>query len=187
MPILDHFGILAPYYDRLIRLKHADQMVKIAGLPTPGMLLDAGGGTGRVADALKTYAGGVVVADLSLDMLRQAKSKGSLLPACSISEKLPFPNGAFDRIIMVDALHHVFNHQQTASELWRVLKPGGRIVIEEPDFRTIAVKLVALAEKLAVMRSHFLNPAAIQALFRGVEARTDVLADGFNAWITVEK
>ncbi len=57
---------------------------------------------------------------------------------------------------MVNALHHVCNQQETVNELWRTLQPGGRIVIEEPDVRTFAVKLFALGEKLALMRSHFL-------------------------------
>jgi hypothetical protein len=30
-----------------------------------------------------------------------------------------------DRVIMVDALHHVFHQQQTAAELWRVLSRAG--------------------------------------------------------------
>ena len=59
---------------------------------------------------------------------------------------------------MVDALHHVINHGQTAREMYRVLKPGGRIVIEEPDIRSFYVKLIAVAEKLLLMRSHFLSP-----------------------------
>ena len=60
---------------------------------------------------------------------------------------------------MVDALHHVIHQGQTAREMYRVLKPGGRIVIEEPDIRKFGVKLIAVAEKLLLMRSHFLSPA----------------------------
>ncbi len=66
---------------------------------------------------------------------------------------------------MVDALHHVINHQKTIDELWRLLKPGGRLVIEEMDLNQPLVKLVALAEKIALMRSHFLSPQAIAGLF----------------------
>jgi demethylmenaquinone methyltransferase/2-methoxy-6-polyprenyl-1,4-benzoquinol methylase len=88
---------------------------------------------------------------------------------------------------MVDALHHVIHQQATADELWRILQPGGRIVIEEPDFRTFTVKLLALAEKLALMRSHFLSPPQIAALFPQPNARIQVETGKFNAWVIVEK
>lgn len=187
MPILDHFGILAPYYDRLIRLKQVDQLARLAALPVDGYVLDAGGGTGRVAHAIKGFARQVVVADLSLGMLQQAKTKNSLWLACTHTEKLPFLDATFDRIIMVDALHHVCDHAETARELWRVLKPGGRILIEEPDVRTLAVKMVALFEKIALMRSHFLVPASIEKLFLFPQAQTRIEVDGFNAWVVVDK
>jgi ubiquinone/menaquinone biosynthesis C-methylase UbiE len=187
MPTLDHFGIVAPYYDRLIRLRTAEKIIETANLPAQGVVLDVGGGTGRIAAALADLAPMVVVADLSFGMLLQARNKGELETVCSYSEELPFANGAFDRVIMVDALHHVHDQRLTASELWRVVKDGGRIIIEEPDIRRFSVKLVALAEKLALMRSHFLPPLAIERLFRFPHARIKTHRDGFNAWVVIDK
>ena len=100
---------------------------------------------------------------------------------------MPFPDDYIDRIIMVDALHHVYSQKKTARELWRVLKPGGRLVIEEPDVRTAAVKVVAVLEKLALMRSHFLSPPHIAALFSGSEADIEILREGWSAWVVVNK
>ena len=129
----------------------------------------------------------IVVADLSLRMLEQAQSKDELKLVCSHSERLPFPGASFDRVIMVDALHHVIDQQQTAAELWRVLKPGGRLVIEEPDSRVWSVKLIAAFEKLALMRSHFLSPLQIAALFPRHQARISIETKGYNAWVVVER
>lgn len=187
MPSFDHFSVLAPYYDGVIRLREPQRLIQRLGLPIRGRLLDAGGGTGRVAQALKGMAGDILVADLSMGMLRQAGEKDGLLRVCAPTERLPFADGAFERILMVDALHHVINHKATARELLRVLQPGGRLVIEEPDVRTFTVKLVALAEKLALMRSHFLAPPAIAQMFAVPGVRTRVEAEGFNAWVVVEK
>jgi len=184
---LDHFGLLAPFYERAIPLRDAEQFVKRVGLPVDGALLDAGGGTGRVAQAFQGLATRVVVADLSSRMLHQANQKEGLQVVCSHTEKLPFPEEYFERVVMVDALHHVCDQVETASELWRVIKPGGRIVIEEPDYRTLIVKFVAIAEKLLLMRSHFLAPGRIKALFAFPGAQSWIEKDGFNAWITIEK
>ena len=187
MPILDHFGILAPIYDRAIPLREAEKFIEKIGLPVNGTILDAGGGTGRVAAALREKAGSTIVADLSFKMLTEAAAKGGLQLACSHSEYLPFPANSFDRVIMVDAMHHVCNHAETAAELWRVLAPGGRIVILEPDIRKISVKLVALAEKLVFMRSHFISPTAINDLFLDQSKKARIELDGWNAWVLIDK
>jgi SAM-dependent methyltransferase len=187
MPILDHFSILAPYYERFIPLHNAEKLVAILGLPIAGAILDAGGGTGRVAKALQGLAGEIVVADFSLAMLRQAHGEDGLYAVNSSAERLPFRGQTFERVIMVDALHHVHDQAMTAKELWRVLKPGGRIIIEEPDVRKISVKLVALGEKIALMRSHFLAPPKIAGLFSFPGAVKQIARDGFNAWIIIEK
>lgn len=183
--MFDHFNFLAPFYDRAMPFSRLDLMLKMVALPVDGLLLDAGGGTGRVATALRPYVRAALVADFSAGMLAQAHKKD--LPAIQTpAERLPFAADTFERMIMVDALHHVINQKETISELWRVLKPGGRLVIEEPDVRTLTVKLVAVGEKLALMRSHFLSPPRIAALFPP-EARVKIETESYNAWVIVEK
>jgi demethylmenaquinone methyltransferase/2-methoxy-6-polyprenyl-1,4-benzoquinol methylase len=189
MPI-NHFGVIAPYYDRIIGLRNTDRLIRISGLPCRGTLLDAGGGTGRVTEALVGLVDQVVVADESAEMLLQAVRKSGLQPVRSKVERLPFADETFERVIMIDALHHVAHQQATADELWRVLKPGGRLVVEEPDIRTLIVKLVALGEKLALMRSHFLSPKKIAGLFENKKhpsARLRIEREGWNAWVVVDK
>jgi len=181
----DHFGLIAPIFSRA-EYRSLDTMLEQADLPTSGRVLDAGGGTGRVANALRKHAGEVVIADPSLGMLRQA-DRAKLELACSNSEALPFPNDFFDRIIMVDALHHVVHQGQTAREMYRVLKSGGRIVIEEPDIRKFGVKLIAVAEKMLLMRSHFLAPQKIVDLFAFDSAKASIHATEGNAWVVIEK
>lgn len=181
----DHFDFIAPVFSRVGYASTAD-MIRHADLPTPGRVLDAGGGTGRVASAIREQAGEMVIADPSLGMLRQA-DRTQLKLACSNSESLPFPNDSFERVIMVDALHHVVDQRHTAREMYRVLKPGGRIVIEEPDIRTFGVKLVALGEKLLLMRSHFLAPERIVELFSFDSAKTSVHTAEGDAWVVIEK
>ena len=187
MPLLDHFDLVAPLYDRVIGFQSPERLISLAQLPVEGLLLDAGGGTGRVSFAVRKLVSQVVVADLSFHMLRQAGQKDGLGPVNALTEALPFRDHTFDRIIMIDALHHVCDQGITARELWRLIKPGGRIVIEEPDIRTMIVKIVALAEKMALMRSHFLAPQEIAGLFSFPGARTRITRESYNAWIVVEK
>lgn len=187
MPLLDHFDILAPFYDRIITVPDTSQLVDLLSLPIHGRLLDVGGGTGRISQTLIDKTSEVIIVDLSINMLLQATDKGKLARICSYSESLPFEEGVFDRIIMVDALHHVINQENTATELWRVLKPGGKLVIEEPDVSKLIVKFIALAEKAALMRSKFLPPEKIAALFPAGLSENKIFRQSINSWVVVEK
>lgn len=129
----------------------------------------------------------VVVADLSFRMLAEANKKDGVQAVCSATESLPFLHGAFERIIMVDALHHVIHQRETIREMWRLLAPGGRIVIEEPDIRSFGVKLIAVGEKLLLMRSHFLSPPHIARLFNFPDALVEIKQDGPIAFISAQK
>jgi len=182
----DHFDLIAGLYNRTAEFSAPAPLLDLLALPPDGRLLDAGGGTGRVAESLRGLVRQVVVADLSRGMLRHAADKG-LAAACAPAEQLPFASGTFDRIIMVDALHHVFDQRQTVTELWRVLASGGRIVIIEPDIHKFAVKLIAIGEKMFLMRSHFLPAEKIAALFAYQNAHVRVISDEFNVWVCAEK
>jgi ubiquinone/menaquinone biosynthesis C-methylase UbiE len=186
--MFNHFDHIASIYDRLIPSPDLARWRDLLQLPTAGSLLDAGGGTGRVSYHFKQWAGQVVVCDFSLPMLKRAKTKTSIHPVRANVEGLPFPDDIFDRVIVVDAFHHFGHQKRTMKELVRVLKRGGRIVIEEPDITRFAVKLSALFERLALMKTKFHSPAAIQRMFRveGLSAEIKS-APLFSVWIIADK
>ncbi len=187
-PLIDHFGILAPFYERFFPPGFPERLITLVNMPAQGVVLDAGGGTGRVTQFFRNQDAQIIVADQTIKMLQEARKKEGIQPLCAYVELMPFANNLFDRIIMVDALHHVVNQVNTANELWRILKPGGWIVIEEPNIRSFGVKLIALFEKTALMRSHFLSPMQIASLFRIHDAHVQIEGDGSStAWIVVVK
>jgi demethylmenaquinone methyltransferase/2-methoxy-6-polyprenyl-1,4-benzoquinol methylase len=183
----DHFGILAPFYERFIPPRVPEKILELLRLSGNEIVLDAGGGTGRLAQFLSSRAALIVVADESTLMLREAGTKDGLKPVCSFTEHTPFASDTFDRIMMVDALHHVVNQAKTTADLWRILKPGGRLIIEEPNIHSVRVKFIALAEKLALMRSHFLSGPEIQLLYNQPGAQIQVQTDGPTVWVIVDK
>ncbi len=180
-----HFDLIAPWYERFIHPQDPTPLLEDLRLTPEDKVLDVGGGTGRVAQFL-TSARQVVVADISVAMLRMAHKKDGVQAVASRSEELPFPEATFERVVMVDALHHVFEQRRTALEMWRVLASGGRLVIEEPDFTHPWVKVLAMWEKSMLMRSHFLTPEAIAAFFPP-EARVEIVRRGWIGHIIVTK
>lgn len=187
-PPFDHFSFIAPLYERLAQALDVSDLQARLNLPAEGLLLDAGGGTGRVAYALRDAVAGTVVLDYSSGMIRRAARKPGLWAVRGVSEALPFADHAFARIVVVDAFHHFHEHEVAVRELWRVLAPGGRLVIEEPNIERPAVKLVALFEKVLLMRSRFYAPGTIGRMFAALGGEVQVDTDHrFNAWIIVDK
>lgn len=190
-PPFDHFRFFAPIYDFIFNAESGhDGLGEMLDLPIDGWLLDAGGGTGRISHGFSAQAGGVVVVDASFGMLQQARRKDDLRAAFSHVEQLPFPDGQFERILIVDAFHHFHHYEEAARELWRVLSPGGRLVIHEPNIARWQVKFIALGEKLTLMRSHFFNADEMRIMFAAqtdAQVTVDVESDPFYIQLVAEK
>jgi len=189
MPIFDHFDWLAPYYERVFGAQRADQLLDHLALEPECSLLDIGGGTGQIAAQLAGFVRQACVLEPSPGMLAEGQSKGLCLIR-AVAERLPFPSGSVDRILMVDAFHHLHDQERTVGECVRVLAPGGRLVIQEPDIRHWAIKLVALGEKLLLMRSHFYTAPDIQALFgrtAGGRCAVRIEEQEHTVWVIVDK
>jgi ubiquinone/menaquinone biosynthesis C-methylase UbiE len=184
---IDHFKILAPFYDCGRHQYDPTKIVQLLDLRTPGVILDVGGGTGRVASRLTDFTSHIVVIDRSLDMLYQTRDKPGIESVCSRSEKLPFSDNYFDWEIIVDALHHFKEQKNTINEMWRVLKPGGKIVIEEINIVKFRGKLIELMEMILLMKSHFLLPQEILALFDGYPFDHQIVIDDLATWVIVKK
>ena len=61
----------------------------------------------------------------------------SCATALVFDEDLPLPDSSIDRMLLVHALEHCENASETLTEIWRVLAPGGRLVIVVPNRRGV--------------------------------------------------
>jgi ubiquinone/menaquinone biosynthesis C-methylase UbiE len=183
-----HFDFISPLYDRVISPPDPALLRGRLRLPIQGRALEVGGGTGRVAAGLRPLVGQFVISDLSEPMLREAHAKCDCGRLQSYAERLPFAEASFERVLVVDALHHFRDQRAAVGEMWRVLKPGGRLVIEEMDVTRLGVKLIALAEKLALMGSRFHTPGELCAMVSSFGAAPQVETDGKSTvWVIADK
>ena len=183
----DHFDLVARFYDRVFHFLGPEQLVRLLQPQPSERILDIGGGTGRVSQTFgDDYV--VVVCDPSWGMLKETRQK-QMIACCGLAEHLPFADGAFDRIVMVDTFHHLHDQRVAAKETLRVLRPGGRSVIEEPDIRRWVVKWTALGERLLLMRSRFYSIADLARVFKEAGARIVAIEEGHdpNVRLAVER
>jgi SAM-dependent methyltransferase len=95
--------------------------------------LDSGCGTGAFAFALAPYVGEVVGLDSRPDYLEVARdlAPDNVRLVEGEATSLPFEYGSFDIAGCVRLLHHVRRPELVVSELARVTRPGGRLVVAD--------------------------------------------------------
>jgi SAM-dependent methyltransferase len=105
---------------------------------TPLRILDAGGGSGDLDTELQCDHR-VVTLDLTHPALRFAQKNGAERPVCGSVEQLPFPDSTFDISLCLDVLYHVGidDNRRALAELWRVLRPGGHVLVRTPAFEAL--------------------------------------------------
>ncbi len=98
-------------------------------------ILDLGCGDGRFLEKLHKLESSIELygVDISENMIAAGKERG--IPGCSLelgdAENLPYRDHTLDRIYCLNSFHHYPNPKRVAEEMWRVLKPGGLLVIGE--------------------------------------------------------
>lgn len=107
-------------------------------------LLDCGCGTAPMISLLREkypdrhYTG----IDLTPGMIAAAKAKHmeGVELVVGDCEKLPFENGRFDVVICCQSFHHYPNVQDFFDSVYRVLRPGGRLILRDMTAKTAPVR-----------------------------------------------
>ena len=147
------FDNIAPYYDLLNRVlslgidkRWRKRAIKLLQEDNPQYILDVATGTAdvalQVADRLQPKK--IIGVDISNEMLaigREKIAKKNLQQVITLeegdSENLPFEDNTFDAITVAYGVRNFENLEKGLSEMYRVLKPNGKVIVLEFSKPTI--------------------------------------------------
>ncbi|MFI9720267.1 demethylmenaquinone methyltransferase [Streptomyces sp. NPDC052396] len=142
-------------------------------------VLDLAAGTGTSSLPFAADGAYVVPCDFSTGMLREGKKRNPWLPlTAGDATRLPFADGVFDAVTISFGLRNVQDTDAALTELLRVTKPGGRVVICEfsrptwAPFRTVYTEYLMRALP-PVARAVSSNPDAYVYLAESIRSWPD--------------
>ncbi|AEV88920.1 3-demethylubiquinone-9 3-methyltransferase [Actinoplanes sp. SE50] len=126
----------------------------------PGrVLLDAGCGGGLLAPHVRDLGYHHVGIDLRRAGLTRAAREG-VVPVAGDVTALPLADGAADVVVAGEILEHVTDLGGTVAELCRVLRPGGRVVLDTVNDTALSrFVTVTLGERVGVAPAGLHDPA----------------------------
>jgi SAM-dependent methyltransferase len=149
------FGAWADDYDR-VRPGYPAEVVRWALGEQPRRVVDLGAGTGKLTRVLLAEGHDVTAVEPDPQMReRLSATTPGVRVLAGAGEALPLPDGSVDAVLVAQAWHWM-DHERTAVELARVLRPGGRVVLlwnlrdgDDPLAQAITAAVTTHAPELA--------------------------------------
>lgn len=140
-----------PFYN-----SYKQRVLNLLEVHDGGRYLDLGSGTGDDARTIADAAScSVVAADRSQTMATVCLTRGRVPPVVCEAADLPFPDETFDGALADRTFQHFLEPALALAETVRVIKPGARLVVVDPDYDTQVMEFPdqALARKVLRYRA----------------------------------
>lgn len=132
---------VGPYIGGNGRIDRAVDLILNEDFPRSGAVLDVGGATGNFGYAMREHFSQRYTLDIAESCRVPAESKGNTFICANVDlDGIPFPDErsdgpVLDLIVALDFIEHIVDPQKFARECFRILKPGGKVLINTPNIQ----------------------------------------------------
>jgi SAM-dependent methyltransferase len=126
-------------YETDVAYREKVDRIRVGLMGVDGFILDLGGSTAGEATILVQEGFRIVAGDINeaaLDLSLQRALRFGLARPDYVGldvHELPFKSDAFSAVTVIEALHHFMDYGKALQEIYRVLKPGGKLLAFEPN------------------------------------------------------
>lgn len=153
--IVDQFSKQAiPFAQKFAHLDAVQMLIEMSGVTEADTVLDVACGPGLVACEFARVTRHVTGLDLTPQMIEQARKRqadlglGNITWDLGTALPLPYEPETFSAVITRYTFHHFLDPQAILSEMCRVCKPGGVVLVADPALPSENVDGYNRAEKL---------------------------------------
>jgi 2-polyprenyl-3-methyl-5-hydroxy-6-metoxy-1,4-benzoquinol methylase len=140
-------------------------------------LLDLGCGTGKNSEILRDFGYQVTGVDISEEAIRKYKARGLEGRTMDLNSTLDFANESFDSVFLSEVIEHVISPSLLISEISRILKPKGQLILSTPNssfwlYRWLSLLGYTLSEVQHPQHLHFFSKRSLKNLLLNAGFKT---------------
>ncbi len=166
---------LAEFTNRRVNRAAVKRVAEL--VPEGATVLDCATGTGEFSLAAARRAAGVLATDLSRPMLKRAAAKakragiGNITFAVEDITALTAEDKRFDAVIAANVLHLLTEPEHAVRELWRVTRPGGKLILPtylQGRAGVAAGELIKIYQGVGFHYEHAFTPETYRGFLEGL-------------------
>lgn len=162
---------------------HATRVLdELAAVTGPGRMLDVGCGTGDFLLAARARGWHVAGVEVSPDAAEVARRRDLAVSVGTLGEAA-LPEASFDCVVLLDVIEHLPGPVAELREIRRILRPGGVVVVETPNWRSLYRRILRHRWAALQPRIHLLyfdetalRRALVEAGFEPLRASTEIVS-----------
>ena len=117
-----------------------NKIIQLVEQLSPGSLLDVGCGNGYLLNQLVSR----IYAELCGIDVYDMKPENWIYKSADLTKGIPFEEESFEVVVFGEVIEHVPDPDFLLEEIWRVLKPGGKVIVTTPNLASWANRILLL-------------------------------------------